>query len=104
MSTIGIVYSFIVGLLIYREFDWSRLKPMLIETASLSGAILLIIGALAMGIGLFAPPFGVGYYSACAVGRIDPSDGIRPLLGYIVALVLGVILIAAVPWFSTGFL
>ena len=45
VSTIGIVYSFIVGLLIYREFDWSRLKPMLIETASLSGAILLIIGA-----------------------------------------------------------
>ena len=182
VSTIGIVYSFVVGLLIYREFDWSRLKPMLIETASLSGAILLIIGAatgmawaltqsgfsnaladaaaalpggkyaflgasivgfillgsvlegipaivlfgpllfpvaeqvgvhevqyamviiLSMGIGLFAPPFGVGYYSACAVGRIDPSEGIRPLLGYIVALVIGVLLIALVPWFSIGFL
>ena len=182
VSTIGIVYSFVVGLLIYREFDWSRLRPMLIETASLSGAILLIIGAatgmawaltqsgfsnaladaaaalpggkyaflfasiigfillgsvlegipaivlfgpllfpvaaqvgvhdvqyamviiLSMGIGLFAPPFGVGYYSACAVGRIDPSEGIKPLLGYIVALVIGVLLIALVPWFSIGFL
>ncbi|WP_370626647.1 TRAP transporter large permease subunit [Polynucleobacter sp. 31A-FELB] len=44
VSTIGIVYSFIVGIFIYREFKWKRLKPMLIETASLSGAILLIIG------------------------------------------------------------
>ena len=35
----------IAGLLIYRQFDWSRLGPMLLETASLSGAILLIIGA-----------------------------------------------------------
>ena len=33
------------GLLIYRRFEWKRLKPMLIDTATLSGAILLIIGA-----------------------------------------------------------
>jgi TRAP-type C4-dicarboxylate transport system permease small subunit len=32
VSTIGIVYGFIVGLLIYRQFDWRRLMPMLIET------------------------------------------------------------------------
>jgi TRAP-type C4-dicarboxylate transport system permease large subunit len=29
---------------------------------------------LAMGIGLFAPPFGVGYYAACAISRINPND------------------------------
>src|SRR5579872_5116489 len=45
VSTIGIVYAFVIGLLIYRRFDWRRLLPMLIETAALSGAILLIIGA-----------------------------------------------------------
>jgi tripartite ATP-independent transporter DctM subunit len=182
VSTLGIVYSMIVGLLIYREFDWSRLRPILVETACLSGAILLIIGSatgmawaltqsgfsntlaqgamklpggsasflaasivgfillgsvlegipaivlfgpllfpvaqqvgvnevhyamvviLSMGIGLFAPPFGVGYYAACAVGKVDPSEGIRPLMGYIGALLLGVIVVAAVPWISTGFL
>ena len=32
---------------------------------------------LAMGIGLFAPPFGVGYYAACAIGRVNPDDGIE---------------------------
>ncbi|MFZ1966352.1 MAG: TRAP transporter large permease subunit, partial [Bradyrhizobium sp.] len=44
VSTIGIVYGFVVGLSIYRQFDWRRLMPMLVETACLSGAILLIIG------------------------------------------------------------
>jgi len=38
---------------------------------------------LAMGIGLFAPPFGVGYYAACAIGRVDPAQGMRPIWGYL---------------------
>jgi tripartite ATP-independent transporter DctM subunit len=182
VSTIGIAYSGIAGLLIYRRFDWSALKPMLISAVSLSGAILLIIGTatgmawgltqsgfsrslatamtglpggattfmavsiaafivlgsvlegipaivlfgpllfpiaravgihevhyamvviLAMGIGLFAPPFGVGYYAACAIGRVAPALGMRPILSYLLALVIGTIIVAAVPWISTGFL
>jgi TRAP-type C4-dicarboxylate transport system permease large subunit len=44
VSTVGVVYTIAAGLFIYRQFDWRRLYPMLIETASLSGAILLIIG------------------------------------------------------------
>ena len=45
VSTIGIAYTIVIGLLVYRQFDWSRMVPMLVETASLSGAILLILGA-----------------------------------------------------------
>ncbi|HKM60889.1 MAG TPA: TRAP transporter large permease subunit, partial [Acidisphaera sp.] len=45
VSTIGIVYTVLAGILIYRRFDWRRVYPMLIDTASLSGAILFIIGA-----------------------------------------------------------
>ena len=45
VSTIGIVYATLAGLCLYRAFDWSRLLPMLVQTAVLSGAILLIIGA-----------------------------------------------------------
>ncbi|MFD1623553.1 TRAP transporter large permease subunit [Azospirillum griseum] len=182
VSTIGIVYSVLAGLLIYRRFDWSRLGPMLVDTASLSGAILLIIGAatgmawaltqsgfsgqlagamaalpggavmfmavsivafiilgsvlegipaivlfgpllfpiarqmgihdvhfamvviLSMGVGLFAPPFGVGYYAACAISRIHPDEGMKPIIGYILALIVGLIVVAAVPWISIGFL
>ncbi|MBY6260871.1 TRAP transporter large permease subunit [Azospirillum sp. 412522] len=182
VSTIGIVYAVVAGLLIYRQFDWRRIYPMLVETAALSGAILLIIGAatgmawaltqsgfsntlatamrelpggvpvfiavsivafiilgsvlegipaivlfgpllfpiarqigvhevhyamiviLAMGIGLFAPPFGVGYYAACAISRISPDEGMKPILGYLAALAVGLIVVAAFPWVSIGFL
>jgi tripartite ATP-independent transporter DctM subunit len=182
VSTIGIIYSVAAGLVVYRRFDWAALRPMLVSTACLSGAILLIIGTatamawgltqsgfsrtlaaamtglpggaasfmaasiaafvvlgsvlegipaivlfgpllfpiakavgihevhyamvviLAMGIGLFAPPFGVGYYAACAIGRVEPVAGMRPICGYLLALVIGTIIVAAVPWISIGFL
>ncbi|HEX3982936.1 MAG TPA: TRAP transporter large permease [Acidisoma sp.] len=45
VSTIGVAYSIVVGLLIYRQFDWRRIYPILVDTAALSGAILFIIGA-----------------------------------------------------------
>ncbi len=32
-----------------------------------------MVVVLAMGLGLFAPPFGVGYYAACAIGRVHPA-------------------------------
>lgn len=182
VSTIGIAYSVLAGLLIYRQFDLQRLPRMLVETATLSGAIVFIIGAatamawgltqsgfatdlaramegmpggkwtfmavslvafvilgsvlegipaivlfgplmfpiaravgihevqyamvviLAMGVGLFAPPFGVGYYAACAIGKVDPSEGIQPIWGYMAALLVGLLLVAAIPWISIGFL
>ncbi len=182
VSTIGIVYAVIVGLLVYRQFPWRRLYPMLVETAALSGAILLIIGTatamawaltqsgfsrqlaqamasmpggpigfmavsilafvvlgsvlegipaivlfgpllfpsaraaginevhyamvviLAMGIGLFSPPFGVGYYAACAIGRVSPDVAMWRIWPYLLAVLAGLIVVAAVPWFSTGFL
>jgi TRAP-type C4-dicarboxylate transport system permease large subunit len=59
---------------------------------------------LAMGVGLFSPPFGVGFYVASAIGRTDPAEAIRPIAAYMLALLAGLILVAAVPWISTGFL
>lgn len=182
VSTIGIAYTIIVCLIINRSFPVSRVVPMLVETASLCGAILLIIGAatamawaltqsgfsrdlaaamtglpggavtfmivsiiafvilgsvlegipaivlfgpllfpiarqvgihevhysivviLAMGVGLFAPPFGIGYYAACAIGRVSPDEGMRPIWPYLFALLIGLLVVAAVPWISIGFL
>ena len=182
VSTIGIVYAALVGLFIHRQFDWRRLRPMLIETASLTGAIILIVGCatsmawgltqsgfshdladamkqlpggawgflavsivafvvlgsvlegipaivlfgpllfpiakavgvhevhyavvviFAMGIGLFSPPFGVGYYGACAISKVHPNEGLRHIGGYVLALLVGLLIVAAVPWISTGFL
>jgi len=59
---------------------------------------------LAMSIGLFSPPLGVGYYGACAVGRCDPDLAARAILPYLAALAVALVLIAAVPWISIGFL
>ena len=182
VSTIGIAYSFAAGILIYRRMNWQRFYPMLVETASLSGAILLIIGAatamawaltqsgfsqalaatmaampggkagflavsivafavlgsvleglpaivlfgpllfpvsralgihdvhyamvviLAMGIGLFAPPFGLGFYAACAIGRVPPDEAMGRVWPYLGALLFALGVVAALPWISTGFL
>ena len=63
-----------------------------------------MVVVLSMGLGLFAPPLGVGYYAACAIVGVRPDKGIRPIVGYMLALLAGTILVAAVPWLSTGFL
>jgi tripartite ATP-independent transporter DctM subunit len=182
VSTIGIAYTIAAGILIYRQFDWRRVWPMLMDTVSLSGSILFIVGTatamawaltqsgfshtlavtmakvpggaagfmaltiivfvilgsilegvpalvllapllfpiartmgihdvhysmvviLAMGVGLFAPPFGVGFFTACAIGNVDPDEAMARIWPYLGALLIGVIVIAAVPWISIGFL
>lgn len=182
VSTIGIIYTVIVGILVYRQFDWRRVYPILVETAALSGAILLVVGAatamawaltqsgfsqdlvallaavpggkigfllvsalafivlgsvlegvpaivlfgpllfpiaatmgvnpvhyamvavFAMGFGLFTPPFGVGFYLACAIGRVSPDVAIRSVWPHLAALFVALILITLIPWISVGFL
>jgi tripartite ATP-independent transporter DctM subunit len=182
VSTVGVVYTAVLGLFVYREFDWRRIYPILIETVSLTGAVMMIIGTatamawaltqsgfslwlvsvmaavpggswgflaitivafiilgsvleglpaivlfgpllfpvakamgvhevhyamvviLAMGIGLFAPPFGIGFFSACAIGRTNPNDSLWRIWPYIGALIVSLLIVAAIPWLSIGFL
>ncbi len=182
VATVGVVYSVLVGILVYRCFDWRRVMPILLETAALSGAILLIIGAasamawsltqagfaqtlagimagvpggragfmavsivlfiilgsvleglpslvlfgpllfplaqqqginevqygivaiLAMGIGLFSPPFGVGFYQTCLIAKSSSDDALGRIWPYMATLVVALILVATIPWISTGFL
>jgi tripartite ATP-independent transporter DctM subunit len=59
---------------------------------------------LAMGIGLFAPPFGLGYYAACTIGRAHPDVAVRRIWPYLGALLAGLLIVAFVPWFSIGLL
>jgi tripartite ATP-independent transporter DctM subunit len=182
VSVVGIIYTLLVGFLIYRELNWRVIYPTLLDTVALSGAILLIISTatamgwaltqsgfaqqladilghvpggaigillvsivmfivlgsvlegipamvlfgpllfpvakaaginevhyaivavLAMGVGLFSPPLGVGYYAACAIGKANPEEAVVPILPYLGALILALIVIALVPWISLGFL
>jgi TRAP-type C4-dicarboxylate transport system permease large subunit len=59
---------------------------------------------LAMGIGLFAPPFGVGFYAACAIGRVSPDDAMGRVWPYLGAVLIAPIVVALIPWLSIGFL
>ena len=63
-----------------------------------------IVVILAMGIGLFCPPVGLGYYFATSIAKVNPDEGMKPLVGYMISLLIGLAVIAAVPWISTGFL
>jgi tripartite ATP-independent transporter DctM subunit len=49
VSTIAVLYALIVGIVLYGGIGWKKFYAMLVETAALSGAILMILGtALAM--------------------------------------------------------
>jgi tripartite ATP-independent transporter DctM subunit len=182
VSTVGILYVVVIGLIVERRLDPRRVYGALVDTAAMAGMILLIVGTatgmswaltisglaadvsaimksmpggslgfmmisivafiilgsilegipatvvfgpllfpvarrlgiadvhyavvvvLAMGIGLFSPPFGVGYYTACAIGNIDPAKGIRRIWPYMAVLLIGTLVVAVVPWFALGFL
>src|SRR5262249_59373960 len=53
VSTVGVVYTAVLGIFIYRQFDWRRMYPLLVETVALTGAVMLIVGtATAMSWGL----------------------------------------------------
>ena len=183
VSTVGVVYTALLGLLVYRQFDWRRhlsdagrdrvadrrghadhrhrdrdglgadpvgllamagrdawrrcraasggflaitivafiilgsvlegipaivlFGPLLFPVARAMGVHEVhyaMVVILAMGIGLFAPPFGVGFYGACAIGRVSPDEALWRIWPYIGALVVALMIVAAVPWLSIGFL
>lgn len=179
VSTIAVLYAMIIGQVLYGGIGWRKVYSMLVETAALSGAILLILGTAsamawaitqsgvvqslsqflttlpggtvgfmiitilvflilgclleglpaililapimfpiakklgihdihysmvvvtAMNIGLMMPPIGVGFYVACRIGNSSPDEVMGAIWPYIAALLVGLIAIAAVPWFST---
>jgi tripartite ATP-independent transporter DctM subunit len=179
VSTIAVLYALLVGKWIYGGLSAGQVYRMLVDTAALSGAILLILGTAsgmawvvaqsgfvqqlsdflttlpggqaaflsvtilvflilgcvleglpailllapimfpiarklgihdihyamvvvtAMNIGLMMPPIGVGFYVACRIGDGSPDDVMGAIWPYLLALLAGLVMIAAVPWIST---
>lgn len=179
VSTIAVLYAMIIGQVLYGGLGWKKIYSMLVETAALSGAILLILGTAsamawaitqsgvvqslshflttlpggvisfmivtiliflilgclleglpaililapimfpiarklgihdihysmvvvtAMNIGLMMPPIGVGFFVACRIGNTSPDEVMGAIWPYILALIAGLVIIAAVPWLST---
>jgi C4-dicarboxylate transporter DctM subunit len=177
-AVLAVIYALILGLVVYREIRPRDLLPLLINTASMTGMVMLLVGTAsvlswifaaqgiprmiagvllgfstdawlvllvtilvfvplgailegvpamiilvpvffpviarfgldplhygilvvaALGLGLFIPPFGVGFFIACALGRTSVEAAARAYVPYVVALLFGLLLIAFVPWIT----
>ena len=78
--------------------------PLMLPAAAalgISEVHYAIVTVFCMGIGLFTPPFGVGYFIACAISNVDPREGVRPLMVYLGALLAGLIVVAMFPFMTT---
>ena len=56
-----------------------------------------IVVVAAMGIAFFLPPIGVGLTIAAGIGRVDIDEVSRSYVPYLIALLIGLALIAAFP-------
>jgi hypothetical protein len=50
---------------------------------------------IAMGLGLFAPPLGLGLYGACLIGNVPIEQTVKPIMGYLGLLFLCLLVIAS---------
>jgi len=74
--------------------------PLLLPVAAQLGIAPLHYGVvlvIAMGIGLFAPPLGLGLYGACLIGGVPIEVTVKPMLLYLGLLLVCVLVIALVP-------
>ena len=79
--------------------------PLLVPVSAKLGIDPLHFGVvlvIAMGIGLFAPPLGLGLYGACLIGKVPIEQTVKPILGYLGLLFLCLLVIAFVPAISTA--
>ena len=56
-----------------------------------------IVLVIAMGLGLFSPPLGLGLYATCAVTGTRMADVARPMAKYLAVLFVALLVIAFVP-------
>ena len=54
----------------------------------------------ALGIGLFLPPFGVGFFIACGLGQVNVESATRAYFPYLLMLLVGLFIVAFVPWLA----
>lgn len=177
-AMVGVVYAIVLGMFVYHELRMKDLVPILLNTASLTGMIMLLVGIAsllswifaaenvpnmiagwimklstgpnaflvisiivflvfgaileglpaliiltpiffpimkslglnelhygvvivgALGIGIFQPPFGIGFFIACSLGQVNVDTAARAYMPYLVVLLIGILIVAFVPWFT----
>src|SRR6266852_5997176 len=74
--------------------------PLLVPVAAQLGIAPLHYGVvlvIAMGVGLFAPPLGLGLYGSCLIGGVPIEVTVKPMMKYLGLLFLCLLVIAFVP-------
>jgi tripartite ATP-independent transporter DctM subunit len=74
--------------------------PLLLPVAmdiGIGGLHYGVVLVIAMGIGLFAPPLGLGLYGACLIGEVPIEVTVKPMLAYLGLLLACLLVIAFVP-------
>ena len=177
-AMLGVIYALLLGVLVYREIRLRDLMPILVNTGSLTGIVMLLVGTAsllswifaaegipvllanwmlklsshpapflvitiivflvfgavleglpaiiiltpiffaamsryelaplhygivviaALGIGLFQPPFGIGFFIACTLGQVDVEKATRSYMPYLFVLLIGILIVAFVPWLT----
>ena len=77
--------------------------PLLTPIAQQLGVNPLHFGTvmvIAMGLGLFAPPIGLGLFATCAITGTQVSDVARPMMKYMAVLLITLVVLVLVPAFS----
>jgi TRAP-type C4-dicarboxylate transport system permease large subunit len=59
-----------------------------------------IVLIIAMGLGAFSPPIGVGMFVTCSICDTTMENATRHMIPYLLVLVIGLLLVAFVPWFG----
>jgi tripartite ATP-independent transporter DctM subunit len=76
------------------------LGPLLMPIASQYGIDIIhysMIMILAMGVGIFIPPIGIGFYVSCSVSESRLEATSAAMVPYFIVLILGVLVVAFVP-------
>jgi tripartite ATP-independent transporter DctM subunit len=104
--------SFMIGAIVLMIVVGSLVEglPAIIILAPLLTPIAIRLGIdqihfsmvliLAMGVGVFVPPVGVGFYVACSVAQSDIEGASKAMLPYLTVLLAGILAVAFIPWFT----
>jgi tripartite ATP-independent transporter DctM subunit len=102
--TLGsIVLLIVVGSLLEGLPALIILGPLLMPIAGQYGMDIIhysMIMILAMGVGIFIPPIGIGFYVSCSVSESRLEATSKAMLPYFAVLIAGVLVVAFVPWFT----
>jgi tripartite ATP-independent transporter DctM subunit len=101
----SIVLLIVIGSLLEGLPALIILAPLLLPIAGSIGLSELHFGIvllIAMGVGAFLPPAGVGFYVACAIMKTDIEGASRAMVPYLVVLIIALLIVAFVPWFTVS--